>query len=115
MGTVPSVDVGNTAEVAAYFDALYLALSRSPTHERIGREALGEGYVGQLGFAGEPELFRLAELAGMRPGRRVLDLCCGSCGVAQWYARVTGSQVTGLDCSATALALGDRQDRKSVV
>jgi|SRR3990172_1502503 len=101
--------------VAAYFDALYASLAQSPTHARIGREALGSGFVGQLGFAGEEELFRLAELAGMGPGRAVLDLCCGMGGTSVWYAQRTGSHVTGLDCSPVGLSLARKHTRASGV
>jgi ubiquinone/menaquinone biosynthesis C-methylase UbiE len=115
VASVPVVNVWDTSEVTAYFDVLYLTLAQSPTHQQIGWEALGKGYLGQLGFVGQPELVRMAELGGMRMGSRVLDLCCGTCGVALWYARVTGSQVTGLDCSAIALSIGQERARKSGV
>lgn len=51
---------------------------------------------------------RLAEVAGVGPGRRVLELCCGSGGVAGWYGRRTGAVVVGVDCSITGLRLGAR-------
>ena len=92
--------------VAAYFDALYPALAGSPTHARIGREALGDAFVGQLGCAGEDDLIRLAELAGMGRGRSALDLCCGNGGAAVWFSQRTGSLVTGLDCSGVGLEMG---------
>jgi ubiquinone/menaquinone biosynthesis C-methylase UbiE len=92
-------------EAGAYFDALYSALANSPTHALVGREAVGEAYVGQLGYAGEEELFRLAELAGIGRGRRVLELCCGTGGVSVWFARQTGSSVIGVDCSRVGLSL----------
>ncbi len=92
--------------VGPYFDALYATLDASATHALIGREALGGGYVGQLGYADEPELLRMAEVAGVGRGRRVLDIACGSGGVARWYAERTGAVVTGIDCSAVALRLG---------
>ena len=91
-----------------YFDALYSALAASPVHARIGREALGDAYVGQLGYAGEPELLRLAEVAGVGPGRRVLELCCGTGGVAGWYTRHLDAKVVGVDCSLTGLRIGAR-------
>lgn len=96
----------NLNEVVLYFDALYLSLSSSSTHNLIGQEALGDGYVHQLGYAGQSELFHLAELAGMGSGRTVLDLCCGTGGTSGWFRRHTGVQVTGLDCSSVAVKLG---------
>ncbi len=100
-------DIG-TARVARYFDGLYSALAASSSHARIGREALGDAFVGQLGYAGDGELRRLAEVAGVGRGKRVLDLCCGSGGVAAWYARRTGAEVLGVDCSVAGLRLGVR-------
>ena len=89
-----------TVEIARYFDALYATLAASPTHEAIGREALGEAYVGQIGYADEPELRRLAELAGATRGRCVLELCCGTGGVSSWLARALGVRAIGVDCAA---------------
>jgi ubiquinone/menaquinone biosynthesis C-methylase UbiE len=94
------------SETGAYFDALYRALADSQTHTEVGREAVGAAFVGQLGYAGEEELFRLAELAGMGRGRRVLELCCGTGGVSVWFARQTDSSVVGVDCSWVGLNLG---------
>jgi ubiquinone/menaquinone biosynthesis C-methylase UbiE len=95
-----------TDDVSTYFDALYRSLSSSGTHELIGKEALGDGYVGQLGYAGESELYHLAELTGMGKGQHVLDLCCGMGGTSLWFALQTGAHVTGLDCSAVGLEIG---------
>ena len=69
------------AAVGPYFDDLYARLAASATHALIGREALGDAYVGQLGYADQPELVRLAEVAGVGRGRRVLDIACGTGGV----------------------------------
>ncbi len=98
-----------TAEIARYFDALYATLAASPAHEAIGREALGEAYVGQIGYAAEPELRRLAELVGAARGRRVLELCCGAGGVSLWLARELGVRAIGVDCSAGGLRLARGQ------
>lgn len=98
-----------TVEIARYFDALYAKLGASSTHEAIGREALGAAYVGQIGYAGEPELRRLAELAGVTRGRRVLELCCGTGGVSSWLARELGARAIGVDCSAGGLRLARGQ------
>lgn len=94
------------AAVGPYFDDLYARLAASATHALIGREALGDAYVGQLGYADQPELVRLAEVAGVGRGRRVLDIACGTGGVARWYSERTGAEVTGIDCSGVGLRLG---------
>jgi len=100
-----------TAEVGSYFDALYGSLSNSSTHQKIGREALGDGFVGQLGYAGLHELYRLAELTGLAKGNQVLDLCCGMGGSSLWFARQLGVKVTGLDCSSVGVGLGKHNAR----
>ena len=79
--------VADSPEVTAYFRALYQALAESPTHARIGREALGDGFVGQLGCADEEDFIRLPEMAGMGEGRSVLDLRCGIGGTTFWGDR----------------------------
>ena len=92
-------------EVGAYFSQIYATLAASPTHTRIGRTALGDGYVGQMGFAGLTEIRRVAELVGAVPGKQILDLCCGTAGVAALVARKTGAAVVGVDCASHALRL----------
>src|SRR5712675_1532190 len=47
---------------------------------------------------------RLIQLTRVRPGERVLDLCCGTGDVALGLAR-QGAQVVGLDFSAPMLAV----------
>jgi ubiquinone/menaquinone biosynthesis C-methylase UbiE len=101
-----------TASLARYFDSLYATLAASPTHEAIGREALGEGYAGQIGYAGEAELRRLAEVAGVAPGRRVLELCCGTGGASSWLGAALGAQAVGIDCSRGGLRLARATDER---
>lgn len=93
-------------EVGAYFDGLYAALAASPTHQELSREALGDGWLGQLGYAGRPDLERLARAAGAAAGADVLDICCGTGGVAAWVQTYTGARVTGIDCAARSLNRG---------
>lgn len=92
-------------EVGAYFDGLYAALAASPTHDLLSREALGDDWFGQLGYAGIGDLDRLARAVSAAPGREVLDLCCGTGGVAAWLQARTGARVTGVDCAAQALRI----------
>jgi SAM-dependent methyltransferase len=92
-------------EVGRYFDGLYAAVGSSPTHAALSREALGNGYVGQLGYASEEDLQLLSERVGAGPGSRILDLCCGTAGVAASIGRMTGAEVIGVDCSLVGLRL----------
>lgn len=108
-GLTPS----SSHEVGAHFDALYQALSTSRTHAEIGRDAVGDGFVGQLGCAGETELYQLAERAGVRSGGRTLELCCGTGGTSFWLAEHTATLVTGLDISRVGIALAALNARRS--
>jgi len=93
-------------KVSSYFDTLYSSMSSSTIHDLIGKEALGDGYVGQLSYAGEDELRRIVELARILSGQHVLDLCSGMGGTSLWFARQTGAKVTGIDCSSVGVELG---------
>jgi ubiquinone/menaquinone biosynthesis C-methylase UbiE len=93
-------------EVSSYFDALYSSVSNSAIHELIGKEALGDGYVGQISYAGEDEFCQIAEFSQLFSGQHVLDLCCGMGGTSLWFARQTGAKVTGIDCSSVGIELG---------
>ncbi len=92
-------------EVGRYFDAFYAALAASASFAAAGREVYGDGFCHQLGYAGDEELARLAELCGARPDARVLDLCCGLGGLAGRFASLTGARVAGVDASRAARLL----------
>lgn len=94
-------------EVGRYFDGLYAAVGASPTHAALSRDALGIGYVGQLGYASEEEVRLLSKRVSAGPGSRILELCCGSAGVAAWVGRMTGAEVIGVDCSVVGLRLAE--------
>lgn len=81
-------------------------MAASPAHAALSREVLGEGYLGQLGYAGLDELHQLARRAGAAPGARLLDLCCGTGGFGAWIARATAAEVVGVDASSVAIRLG---------
>jgi SAM-dependent methyltransferase len=51
------------------------------------------------------EIRALARQAGVGPGVRVLDLCCGVGGPGRFITRELGCVYTGVDASATAVAL----------
>jgi len=93
-------------KVSCYFDKLYNSICNSTIHELIGKEALGDGYVGQLGYAGKDDLCQMIKLARILPGQRVLDLCCGMGGTSLWFAKQTGAKVTGIDRSSAGVKHG---------
>jgi SAM-dependent methyltransferase len=74
---------------------------------RRAREAAyppGE-YVGQESFMRAGEIRRLARRAGVGPGVRVLDVCCGVAGPGRLLTAETGCRDLGVDYSADALAI----------
>lgn len=51
----------------------------------------------------EPELgFLMSNLAGVRPGARVLDPCCGACGLLLCAAAQGASWTVGVDCDGSS-------------
>ena len=54
---------------------------------------------------------RVVELAGVQPGRRALDLCCGTGDIAFALAR-RGAEVTGLDFSSRMLEVAEARRLK---
>jgi len=63
------------------------------------------GYVGQESFMLADEILRLARHAGVGPGVRVLDLCCGVAGPGRLITRELGCRYLGLDSSADAVRI----------
>jgi ubiquinone/menaquinone biosynthesis C-methylase UbiE len=59
---------------------------------------------GELHPGGERLTLRLAELAGVAPGQRVLDIACGSGATALLLARELGCEAVGVDLGARAIA-----------
>jgi ubiquinone/menaquinone biosynthesis C-methylase UbiE len=55
---------------------------------------------------------RLLGLAGVRPGERALDVCCGTGDIALGLAR-RGLRVTGLDFSDAMLAVARRRGERT--
>jgi SAM-dependent methyltransferase len=60
--------------------------------------------LGQQGWRTIAEEAIIAELLRCGPGRRVLDIACGSGGPALALAERTGCRVTGIDIEAAAIA-----------
>jgi SAM-dependent methyltransferase len=62
-------------------------------------------YVGQESFMTAGEIRDLAVRAGVGPGVRVLDLCCGVAGPGRFLTRELGGDYLGVDASASAIAI----------
>ena len=74
---------------------------------RRAREAAyapGE-YVEQESFMRAAEIRALAQRAGIAPGVRVLDLCCGIAGPGRLLTRELGCSYVGVDASASAIGI----------
>lgn len=77
-------------------------------HPAITR-AYGAGeYVGQESFVRASEVRALAAAMGVEAVSTVLDLCCGTGGLARHLAASFGCRVIGIDRSATAAGLAQR-------
>ena len=57
------------------------------------------------------EILALANLAGIRPGVAVLDLCCGIAGPGRLVARELGCTYLGVDASASAVEIARERAR----
>jgi SAM-dependent methyltransferase len=73
---------------------------------RARASAYGPGeFVGQESFMTAGEIRALAVQAGIAPGVRVLDLCCGVAGPGRFLTRELRCGYLGVDASASAVAL----------
>jgi ubiquinone/menaquinone biosynthesis C-methylase UbiE len=71
---------------------------------RLSAYVPGE-FVGQESFMRAEEIVTLARQAGIAPGVRVLDLCCGIAGPGRHLAAHLGCDYLGLDYSASAIGI----------
>lgn len=81
-----------------------LPFERALRLARVSAFSLGE-FVEQEGFMTAGEIRELAEQAGVGPGVRLLDLCCGVAGPGRFLARELGCSYLGVDASASAVAI----------
>src|SRR4051794_1103672 len=74
--------------------------------QRARTSAYADGeFVGQESFMTAGEIRALAAQAGIGPGVRVLDLCCGTAGPGRFLTRELGCAYLGVDASASAVAI----------
>jgi SAM-dependent methyltransferase len=67
--------------------------------------------AGQESFMRADEIRELAEHAGIAPGTRVLDLCCGSGGPGRFLAGSTGCNYLGIDRNASSIRIARERAR----
>jgi ubiquinone/menaquinone biosynthesis C-methylase UbiE len=94
--------------VQAGYDAVYAAMPKSHTLQRLWREhAAGLDFpeeFGHISFVTISQLSRMAQELRLSPGETFVDLGCGMGGPALWVARETGAKLVGVDLSAVAIA-----------
>ncbi|MEX2225518.1 MAG: methyltransferase domain-containing protein [Dehalococcoidia bacterium] len=98
----------DTDRVAAGYDAVYGAMSDSPTFHKIWRtHATGEDYPAgfeHISFLTLAEMQTMAAALNLRDGDTLVDLACGMAGPGLWIARGAGAGLVGVDISSVALA-----------
>lgn len=90
------------------YDAVYAALSRSGTFNRIWRASAYRGdfpaELAHIGFLTTTESRRLMDLLGLRDRDVLVDVACGTGGPGLWVAGRTGASLVGIDPSPAGLA-----------
>jgi len=90
------------------YDAVYGALPRGETFNRIWREhAYGGDFPAEfahIGFLTVSEGRRMLGLLGVRDGDVLVDLACGAGGPGLWAAQESGASLIGIDPSPAGLS-----------
>ncbi len=86
-----------------FYQRFYPAAGASAAHSRFCKRVFGADLCqdGQVDMAG---INHMLEVLDLTEDRKVLDLGCGSGGIARYIADKTGARVTGLDYAETAIA-----------
>lgn len=79
-----------------FYERFYAVVESSRAHALFCEQAFGKNLC-QHGFADLDQLQALADVAGLGPGTRALDLGCGNGMIAEYLSDLTGAHVTGLD------------------
>ena len=95
------------------YEAVYAALSRSETFNRLWRtNAYGSDFPDELahiGFLTLPEAQRMRDLLQLSPDAVLADVACGGGGPGLWMARETGASLIGVDPASAGLAVAERR------
>lgn len=94
-----------------FYERFYPAARASAAHSEFCKRVFGADLCqdGQVDMAG---INHMLEVLDLRPGQHVLDLGCGSGGIARYIAEKTGARVTGLDFAETVITEVRRRDPK---
>jgi SAM-dependent methyltransferase len=110
-------DSGVFDEVRDGYDAVYDALPRSATFNRLWRSnAYREEFpleLAHIGFLNITEGRRLLDLLRLEEGGTLVDVACGAGGPGLWAAGETGATLIGVDASAAGLVAA--RERAAVV
>lgn len=98
------------------YDAVYAAIPRSPTFQRLWRETAGcqdcPPEFPNISFLTLDQLHRIAAALDPQPDAAFADLACGAGGPALWIAKLTGAHLTGIDMSPVAVSEATRRAAK---
>jgi len=98
--------VAERPEVVDHYGAHYRAFAAG-VYGEVRRAAFGED-IGQNSWLTVDELGRFVSRLDLRPGTRLLDVCCGSGGPALHVGGRTGCEVVGVELSGEAVAEATR-------
>ena len=87
---------------SAHYDANYRNFE-SDLYAEMRREAYGED-VGQSGWMTANEQDKYLKWLQLAPGKALLDVACGTGGLAMRIATLTGCSITGVDAHKDAIA-----------
>ena len=98
-----------------YYQRFYTAAHASAAHSEFCRRVFGQDLT-QEGQTDMASLKIALDALPLGPGKRMLDLGCGAGVIAEYVSDTTGTRVTGLDYSPSAIAAAearteDRRDR----
>jgi cyclopropane fatty-acyl-phospholipid synthase-like methyltransferase len=79
-----------------FYTSFYAIAADSPAHRDFCRRVFGADLC-QHGFADLPQLELLLDTLQLEPGRRALDLGCGSGQITEYLSDRSGAHFTGLD------------------
>ena len=102
-----SQEEGNARGGFDFYGPQYARFDRELAAE-IRREVYGED-IGQQGWRTAAEQAEIADLLGVGPDSRVLDVACGAGGPSLALVERTGCQLTGLDTEAAGIAHAETQ------
>ena len=110
-------DTGVFHAVRDGYDAVYDALGRGATFDRIWRaNAYGGDFPAEfahIGFLTLTEAHRLLDGLAIGADAVLVDLACGAGGPGLWAARESGASLIGVDPSRPGLAAAERRARRT--